>query len=59
MEKIVFLSVIDSGKNKKINDDCINLTRGAKIAAEATYGCYVKNFISDNEQKIFTMWQGL
>lgn len=57
--KSVFLSAIDCGKNKKTSEYCTNLAREAKIAAEAKYGCIVKSFVSDNEQKMLTMRQNL
>ena len=44
-------------KNQKMSENCTNLARGAKIAEKATYACIVKSFISDNKQKILTMWR--
>ena len=54
-----FLSVIDTGTNKKTAAYCTSVAQDAIKEAKEVYGCHVTAMVTDNEKKMEVMKQNL
>lgn len=58
-KNVFFLSAVDTETNHKTTDYCLKLAEEAIHECELEYGCSVKSFVSDNENKMIKLQEEL